>query len=149
MIESLQGPARDVALEMVKAFPEIQFTSARRSVLDQAKKMAANVVLNRYWIKETYALARAATECQAWCEVHPQATYTELVEALARIIESFDDHARRQLSRHMTGEAFDVAPKMGARGEQIKKALHKWAFDKGGKFLDREGGLEIWHWQAP
>lgn len=149
MIETLVGVARDVALQMAKDFPEMRITSARRTVLEQAQKMATNVVLNRSWIRETYALARAATECQAWADIHPKAPYAELTEAFARIIEAMDEHARRQLSRHITGEAFDILPVGGARGEKMREALQEWARKKSGKFLDREGGLTIWHWQAP
>ncbi len=153
MLATLKGDALTVALELLKVFPDMVITSAGRTVLDQAKKMAHNVMRNRNWIKETYVLARAATECQAWTEIHPFATEAECTEAYARIIESLDFTERRRLSKHIVdtdqkGEAFDVLPKMGARGEQLKHALAKWAFDKSGKFLDREGGLEIWHWQS-
>lgn len=50
------------------------------------------------------------------------------------------------LSLHLSGDAFDAQPDK-ARPE-IAKWLHAEAIARGGKFIENEGGLWRWHWQA-
>lgn len=148
MIDTLTGVAADVARELVKKFPDMVITSARRTIADQARVMAHNEVRERMWIERTYASTRPAQECAAWSAQHPKATEDELLLAFSRIIAAFPPDEQRKLSRHLTGEAFDVKPIGGAAGEELLSALKDWAVQKQGKFLDREGGLVVWHWQA-
>lgn len=148
MIDTLQGVAADVARELAKKFPEMVITSARRTISDQARVMAQNEVRERRWVERTYATTRPAQECAAWSAQHPKATQDELFLAFSRIIAAFSPEELRKLSRHLTGEAFDVKPVSGERGEELLHALKDWAVQKQGKFLDREGGLVVWHWQA-
>lgn len=137
----LVEPAQTVARELVAEFPETVFTDGRRTLAQQANRMANNIAKNRFWIKETYVLSVVANECQAWVDANPGA---DIEAGLLRILQTFDDHALCHLSRHLTGEAFDVAkPSADAQSWLAAKAqeLH-------GKFLTHEGGLEIFHFQA-
>lgn len=144
----LVGPALEVATDIVARFPEVKITSGRRTVEQQAAAMAGNVVKNRDWIRQTYMLARAAHECQAFVDKHPKADRGELTAALTKIIGLFDEAEQRRLSRHITGEAFDVLPFVGGRAGEVLDALREWATRREGRLLTSEGGLVIWHWQV-
>ena len=49
------------------------------------------------------------------------------------------------MSKHFSGEAFDVQPVPGSKGEAIKAAIRKLPGLV--KFLEAEGGLVRWHAQ--
>lgn len=147
MIATLVGPARRVATELLELFPGAKITSARRSVQGQALSMARNVVRNRQWIAETYVkpLCRAARLCHELAQEHPEATVGELAWVFTNAISGLPASEQRKLSKHLTGEAFDVLP----GSKEMELALHDFAKREGGRFLTREGGLDIWHWQGP
>lgn len=52
---------------------------------------------------------------------------------------------QKKLSRHLTGDAFDVAPVSGEPGEKIKTTIK--ALPKLNKFLEKEGDDIVWHAQ--
>jgi hypothetical protein len=64
------------------------------------------------------------------------------------ILAGFTDTTLASLSRHLSGYAFDVLPLVGHQGEARVKLLHSMATFYGGKFLEHEGGLVRWHWEA-
>lgn len=144
----LQGDALAVALDITKRFPEAKITSGRRTISEQALAMAENSARNRNWIRETYSLGRAATECQDWVDRHPSADKRAMATAFCTIIAALPPDDQRRLSRHLTGEALDIKPIVGGIAEEVIRVLSDWATRKAGKFLTREGGLTIWHWQA-
>lgn len=162
MIEGLTGDAQDCARDISKRFPSVKLTSGRRSVSEQALAMAKNVCKDRdrlrklaphvprpsKWIVQTYSNARIANECQDWIDRHADAPESTMANAFVGIISAFDADEQRRLSRHLTGDAFDVAPMTGAVGGEVIDALKDWAVRKGGRFLSREGALVVWHWQA-
>lgn len=149
MIETLTGSAAKVARELLAAFPGAHLTSARRTVANQALQMARNVVRSRPrdWIGETYKapLCRAARLCRDLAGEHPEATAGELAWVFTNAISGLPGDEQRRLSKHLTGEAFDLLPGSNA----MREFLHGAADREGGRFLTREGGLDIWHWQGP
>jgi len=157
----LVGDALACAEDITKRFGA-KLTSGKRTISEQALAMAKNVVKDRErlrkldpytvrpskWIVNTYNTARIANECQDWVDRHPDAPESTMANAFCMVIAAFPPDEQRRLSRHLTGEALDVEPMTGARGEELMNALKDWAVRKGGRFLTREGALVVWHWQA-
>jgi hypothetical protein len=146
-IEALDlGPtAKKAAYQLKKKFPTVVFTSGRRNKEDQARAMASNVVENRTWIKETYIQSAARDACQKWLDGNPdKTTKDDITAGLKSVLEGLTDAQLRQLSKHLSGDAFDVQPVEKNAGK-IKKAIRKLPGCT--KFLDQEGGLVRWHAQ--
>ncbi len=128
----------------MKAHPEVIFTSGRRDVNQQASAMAGNVVKNRKWIEQTYVPSDERTQLQTWVDTHPAAvSAADIAAGLAGIMNAWTDAQRANISRHFSGQAFDVQPVAGEAGAAIKATIQK--LPKLRKFLDKEGGLIIWH----
>ena len=107
--------------------------------------MASNVVKNRKWIVQTYKPTPVSAACQKWVDENPQATSSAAVAAgLLAVLNGFADTDLRRLSKHLSGDAFDVQPVM-QNAEAIKADILALAgLDK---FLEKEGGLIRWHAQ--
>jgi hypothetical protein len=58
-------------------------------------------------------------------------------------MQNWSEDQKGKLSKHFSGEAFDVNPVAGPAGEEIKKTIRSLPHLR--KFLDREGGKTIWH----
>ena len=145
-IEELNlAPTADAAAKLLlEKHPEIQFTSGRRDVNQQAHAMAANVVSlhDRKWIGETYL---AGQKLQAWVDAHPEAvTVDQLTAGLAAVMNAMSDVERLKISRHLTGRAFDVRPVVH-NAEQIKNDIRN--LPGLNRFLEKEGGHVRWHAQ--
>ena len=83
---------------------------------------------------------------QEWLDDNPAAdTAGEIAGGLAGIMSRWTDAQRGRLSKHFSGEAWDVRPVAGARGSTIKTAIRKLPGLT--KFLEKEGGLVRWHAQ--
>src|SRR5262249_52042648 len=67
---NLAATAKAAAYDLKKKHPSVSFTSGRRDKAEQASAMASNVILNRNWIKETYAASTARDSCQKWVDDH-------------------------------------------------------------------------------
>jgi hypothetical protein len=145
-IESLKlsPKAKKAAEQLLKEYPDIVFTSGRRDLAGQAHAMAGNVVKKRDWIEKTYASNDASKACQKWVDDHPEAkTQKQIAAGLLATFKQLGPKAG-QISRHLTGDAFDVQPvKDKDNAEAIKKSIKALPGVK--QFLDHEGGLEIWH----
>jgi hypothetical protein len=141
----LRGAAKKGAYALKKAHPSVTFTSGRRDKADQARAMASNVVHNRKWIEETYASTKVSKACQKWVDDNPDAkTQDEIAEGLLSVLNDHTDGELALLSRHLSGDAFDVQP-VEADADAIKKTIRGLAgLDK---FLEKEGGLVRWHAQ--
>lgn len=136
--------AKEAAKKLLSDFPNVVFTSGRRDVAQQASAMAGNIVQNRDWIKETYLASPERDSLQAWVDANPDATTKDAIAAgLVSIMSSWSDDQKRNLSRHFSGQAFDVQPMNGTVGDDVKAAIK--ALPNLRKFLDNEGGLIIWH----
>jgi len=143
-IEELQlAPvARKAATILHNKYPQLEFTSGRRSIFQQAHAMANNVVLNRKWIGQTYL---AGAKLQQWVDKHPAAKSVDAITAgLEQTMKAMPEAELLKISRHLTGKAFDVRP-VNANAAAIKSAILK--LPGLNKFLDKEGGLIRWHAQ--
>jgi hypothetical protein len=146
-IEALQlrGAAKRAAYALKKAHPTVKFTSGRRGKSDQARAMASNVVLNRKWIAQTYFATAVSRACQAWVDRHPDKTTKEEIAAgLLTVLDAQSDASLSQLSKHLSGDAFDVQP-VELDAAKIKRTIRGLrGLDR---FLEKEGGLVRWHAQ--
>jgi hypothetical protein len=141
---NLSATAKKAAETLLAKYPSIQFTSGRRDLEDQARAMAGNVIANRNWIEETYTKNDASTACQKWVDDNPDATAKAAIAA--GLLKTLKDLGKKagQISKHLTGDAFDVQP-VTKDAAEIKKAIK----DLPGctKFIEKEGGLVRWHAQ--
>lgn len=134
--------AKAAAEKLLKDHPTVVFNSGRRTVKGQADAMAPNIVKNRKWIEQTYAQSAQRDALQKWVDDHPEAkTAAAISSGLVPIMDKWTDAERATLSRHFSGQAFDVQPV--ANGDAIKKTIR--ALPNLRKFLEEEGGLVIWH----
>ena len=141
----LATKAKAAAYALKAKHPTITFTSGRRSKNDQARAMASNVVLNRNWIKETYSNYTARRKCQEWLDNNPTVTTKPAIQTgLKTVLDSLTNAQIGALSKHLSGEAFDVQP-VTENAAAIKADIRALIGIK--KFLEREGGLTRWHAQ--
>lgn len=140
----LAATAKAAAQELKKKRPEISFTSGRRDVAEQAHAMASNIVngKDREWIEKTYA---SAAPLQKWVNDNPKATTVDdIAKGLEETMNGMPESKLGQVSKHLSGEAFDVQPQ-DKDADAIKKDIK--ALSGLTKFLDQEGGLVRWHAQ--
>ena len=145
-IDALElAPAAKAAAEALKKkYPNVVFTSGRRSLSEQASAMAANIVASgdRNWIRKTYARADAL---QKWVDDNPQVVTKDGIAAgLEATLHVLPDADRNKVSKHLTGQAWDVKPQT-ANADAIKMEIRKLPGLT--KFLEKEGGLVRWHAQ--
>jgi hypothetical protein len=142
---NLSDTAKKAAYELKKTYPSISFSSGRRDKQEQASAMAGNVVLKRNWIKETYADSAARDACQKWVDEHKdKQTKADIATGLKGVLDSLTDAQLAHLSKHLSGDAFDVQP-VEKDADEIKKAIR--GLRGLSKFLEEEGGLVRWHAQ--
>jgi hypothetical protein len=141
----LAATAKAAAYELKKLYPQVIFTSGRRGLEDQARAMASNVVKNRKWIQQTYQKSVVSQACQKWVDNNPtKKTKDEIATGLKSVFDSLTEAQVSQISKHLSGEAFDVQP-VTKDAPKVKKIIRGL---KGlTKFLDKEGGLVRWHAQ--
>jgi hypothetical protein len=143
----LHPTAKAAAYELKKKRPTIVFTSGRRNVTEQALAMAGNIVSsgNRNWMKDTYTDSAPLLELQKWVNDNPSKTRKDDIStALETAMNAMTDAERGKISKHLTGEAFDVKP-VTKDADAIKKDIESLTGKT--KFLDKEGGLVRWHVQ--
>lgn len=145
----LVGNADAAARELAKECPAVVFTSGRRSREDQALAMAANIVAGgRQWINRTYKASMARESCQKWVIANPTAvTREEISTGLLSVLDGLTAEELSHLTKHLSGEAFDVRPVGGLTGQMILMSLRRITKQHDGKFIEREGGLTVWHAQ--
>jgi hypothetical protein len=140
----LEPTADNAARLLQQKHPNIQFTSGRRDVPQQAHAMASNVVsLNdRQWIGKTYL---AGAKLQQWVDDHPDAvTVDQITAGLQDTMNAMAEADLLKISRHLTGRAFDIRP-VTQDAEAIKADIR--ALPGLQKFLEQEGGHIRWHAQ--
>lgn len=141
---NLTDVAKAAAYQLKQEHPDIVFTSGRRTVAEQAHAMASNIVSsgNRQWIAKTYA---SAGKLQQWVDDHPDATIVDdIAVGLQAAMDAMTSDERAKVSKHLTGQAFDVQP-VTDNADQIKADIR--ALPGLTKFLEKEGGLTRWHAQ--
>lgn len=143
----LRATARTAAYALKRAHPAVSFTSGRRSKDEQASAMAGNVIKNRKWIEQTYANSSVRDACQQWVDDNPdKKTRAEIAAGLASVLDEATDSELAALSKHLSGDAFDVQP-VDKDAESIKTTIRSLLRPGRDKFLDKEGGLVRWHVQ--
>lgn len=141
----LSDTAKKAAYELKKKYPSVVFTSGRRDKEGQARAMAGNVVSNRNWIKQTYKQSEARDACQKWVDDNKdKKTKKEIGDGLTETLNGLTDEQVSKLSKHLSGDAFDVQP-VDKDADEIKKTIR--GLPGLDKFLDKEGGLVRWHAQ--
>jgi hypothetical protein len=141
----LRSNARKGAYALKKAHPSVKFTSGRRDKAAQASAMAGNVVKKRTWIQNTYVPTDVSKACQKWVDDNPTKTTKEDIAAgLLSVLNEFEDSQLAVLSKHLSGDAFDVQP-VETDADAIKTTIR--GLDKLHKFLEKEDGLVRWHAQ--
>jgi hypothetical protein len=141
----LSETARKGAYGLKKKHPAVIFTSGRRNKDEQANAMASNVVQKRNWIKETYIQSAARDACQRWVDDNKdKKTKDEIGAGLKDVLNGLTDAQLALLSKHLSGDAFDVQP-VDRDAAEIKKTIRSLAGLS--RFLDKEGGLLRWHVQ--
>ena len=139
---NLEPVAKKAATILKSKHPELQFTSGRRTIFQQAHAMAGNVVVDRKWIGKTYI---AAAKLQQWVDKHPEAkTVDQITAGLEQTMKAMPEAELLKISRHLTGRAFDVRP-VTTNAAAIKADILKLPGLH--KFLEKEGGLNRWHAQ--
>jgi hypothetical protein len=139
---NLVSYARNAAEALLEAHPDVVFTSGRRTVKEQADAMAGNVLRNRKWIEQTYVNTPERNALQRWVDDNRAATTKSAISAgLGGIMNGWTDAQKGRLSRHFSGQAFDVRPV--AQGAAIKRTIRSLPSLR--RFLQSEGGLTIWH----
>ncbi|WP_447979098.1 hypothetical protein [Candidatus Nitrospira bockiana] len=159
----LHPTARIPAEQLQTRFPFIRFLSGRRSLEEQARAMADNVLQQRDWVRATYRRRdrpsfAIAQEVQGWIDAHPEVTN---VHALAKGIYGVlvsNPHGAL-ISFHPAGLAFDfdlwrpeplVKRENGAvvlteLGREVQAFIRQLPnYDA---FVTREGNLIIGHAQ--
>jgi hypothetical protein len=139
----LAPTAKKAAYELKKAKPSVVFTSGRRDKDEQASAMAGNVVQQRDWIEKTYAKSKARDACQKWVDDNKEkTTKDEIATGLKGVLDGLTDAQLNALTKHLSGQAFDVQP-VDPDKDEIKKAIQGL---KGiTKFMEKEGKLVRWH----
>lgn len=140
----LEPIAEQAARLLQQKHPNIQFTSGRRNVTQQAHAMASNIVSlqDRQWIRKTYL---AGAKLQQWVDDHPGAVNVDQITAgLQETMNAMPEAELLKISRHLTGRAFDIKPVMQS-AEVIKADIR--ALPGLNKFLEKEGGHVRWHAQ--
>lgn len=139
----LAPDAKKAAKMLKEEHPDITFTSGRRNIAEQAHAMASNIVSSdRKWIEKTYT---SAAKLQKWVDDNPKSeTVEEIAKGLEKTMKDMTDSERANVSKHLTGEAFDVQPQE-KDAEKIKKDIKNLPGVT--KFLEKEGNLVRWHAQ--
>ncbi len=135
---NLDSDVADKARELRRRAPGVIFTSGRRDIARQARAMAGNVVVNRRWIEQTYRSTTAIQSLQQWVNSHPNAdTVDEIARGLTDLMNAMPEAQRMGISKHLSGRAFDVKPNSCPTSAITALSPRQ--------FLQREGGLVIWH----
>jgi hypothetical protein len=143
---ALAPTAQRGAYTLKAVHPEVTFLSGRRSVAGQAGAMAANIVeTDRDWMSRVYRPSTARDACQQWIDRNPQAvSEDEIAAGLQAVMVALTPGQLSELSKHLSGEAFDLAP-------VSQNAAAIWATIASLPgctwFTDTEGGLQRWHVQ--
>jgi len=117
----LSEKAHAAAAALLAAHPQVVFTSGRRDLAGQAHAMASNVVHNRDWIEQTYAATPQRNALQACVDnCAAGAGQADFTAALLATMDDWTDADLSHVSKHLSGDAFDVQPVPGPRGTRSR-----------------------------
>jgi DNA helicase HerA-like ATPase len=133
------------AIELTAKHPGVAFTCGRRTIEEQAKLMAEQIVENRTWINDTFMESTARQKLQSWLDLNPTAvTEDQIALGLKKIIKDMSESEREKVSPHLTGTAFDIQPPP-VSSEQIKSDIKALRGVK--DLMENENGKVVWHVQ--
>ena len=142
---NLNPLAKQAASILAARFPSTRFTSGRRTLDEQAAAMAQNISADRNYVKQTYKESDIAKACQGWVDKHPNVvTVPEITQGLLEELGKFSPDQTSKLSRHLSGDAFDVQPVL-VGAEAIVAFIR--SLPNLELFLTKEGKLDRWHAQ--
>lgn len=147
IVAGLRGRALLAAQRFLSRHPDALLTSGKRDLESQCRAMAQNIVKsgNRKWIAETYKASSASKTAQAWVTTNPGVVSVLAIAAgLFSVLSKLAPDALRGLSLHLSGDAWDVLP---TKSTIMLQSLREVVAEFGGKFIEREGGLVVWHAQ--
>ena len=149
----LQPKAKKVATALKTKYSQITFNSGKRDAAAQASAMAANVVQDRTGYLGTYKATDLAKQLQDWVDKNPKATdQASIAAGLKSVMDTWANKDLLRLSKHLTGEAFDMQPiESDKQAADIKKDAAEMAKKEGSSgsdFLEKEGNLTRWHVQV-
>jgi len=140
--------AKTGAVLLNERFPDMQFTSGLRDIHAQARVMATNQLRKPFWIRDTYLRGK---ELQRLLDTQTLNTQLELQAFIQKWLEGQTSEQLAQLSRHLGGYAFDIKPSVDRKGYTNTQGFDMISFIhtvvQPEKFLQWEGGLQIWHLQ--
>jgi hypothetical protein len=153
----LSPAAKKGALFIFGKHPYVIFTSGRRDVMEQAHAMACNVVVDPKWVYRTYLRgAPLQTAIDSYRLMARPWTVQAIEDVLLTAMHQLTDAELRGLSRHYTGDAFDIKPLLDntggptPQGEAVLDTIQFMKRDPSfgvEKFLTKEGDLIRWHVQ--
>lgn len=152
ILAGLRGGALAAAQSFLQTFPDAVLTSGLRMVDAQCSAMASNEQGGHLdWISRTYKDTPVEEACSTWVRQNPElASNVDSCEAgLLGVFATFPPDQLRQISWHLSGDAFDVT--VPTPPEQIA-LLQQLVFShvaSGGRatLLTQEGGLARTHLQ--
>jgi hypothetical protein len=149
----LQPKAQKVAIALKTKYSQITFNSGKRDATEQASAMAANVVEDRTGYFATYKATDLAKQLQDWVDKNPKAKDQATIAAgLKSVMDTWEKKDLLRLSKHLTGEAFDMQPiesdKQAAAIKKDAKEMAQKEGSEGSDFLEKEGKLTRWHVQV-
>ncbi len=147
-MNGLRGDALKAATELLNAYPSAIITSGLRGLNDQARAMANNIVSDRNYVRRTHVSSKASNLCQLWVDAHLSASRDDTEKGILLVLSKLPVNELAKLSKHLSGDAFDVKPLGGDTGRYMRLFLVSLAEKYSGKFLDHEGSLIRWHWQS-
>lgn len=156
---SLNAQAHACAVAIAQQHPDVVFTSGRRTRDDQARAMARNIVQDREFraanpktkrkpYLDIYLAHTVIASIKRWLREHPKAvTAAEIEHGLKQVFAGMTDTEMTKLSRHFSGNAFDIAPVDGMRGQMILATIKREVSERGARLIENEGGVRVWHVQ--
>lgn len=143
---NLNPTAKNAAYQLKQKYPNIVFLSGARTLEQQALAMAHNIHQDQNYIKKTYKDQFVNKTLQDWVDtkVSKSSTEKQIADGLYDIIKDWSTELQLRMSKHLSGDAFDIAPVV-KNANQVKDCINKLSGKSA--FLDHEGKLERWHIQ--
>ena len=149
--------ARKAAELVLVEHPDVQFSDGRRSLREQAERMASNVIrFGVGWLRDTYKNQDMINSLEAYTQSHLEQT-----SSLEQMTEGFHTVLVTEISGgmplfpHCTGDAFDIrCPRFGSgqfdetRIAAIKRTIQQLPTELGLTLVvTQEGKLRVIHAQ--
>ncbi len=125
----LESDVADAARELKSQCPTVRFTSGRRSLEEDARAVAHNIVGNRNYM-DIFANSSSKTTIKTYVDAHKDADEDELTKGIAELMGKMTATQRSWIAPHQSGRAFDVGAGSCSK-ETIQSALAVKPLDEG------------------